>query len=193
MRESTMRDATSRMERHETPPSFLFAGLDWMATTLHRPVVVSSQPRNTPWNGYFEQSQDHHGLSRVQTTPLNFHYGVVMRAFHRFYAFHQFFFSASRYKQRCTGFCCIFLFCFMSFCPFIFLNTLEHCIASTVVPNSFVPYLLLCVANTDVQDYICLFYILLINTYHVYIRKNILLQIISGRLRWIQRILASYF
>lgn len=31
-------------------------------------------------------------MSRVQTTPLNFHYGIVMRAFHRFYAFHQFFF-----------------------------------------------------------------------------------------------------
>lgn len=74
----------------------------------------------------------------------------------------------------------LYFFCFMSFGPFIFLNTLEHCTASTVVPNSFVPYLL-CIVNTDVQDYICLFYILLINTYHVYIRKNILSQIISGR------------
>lgn len=71
----------------------------------------------------------------------------------------------------------------MSFSPFIFLNTSEHGIASTVVPNSFVPYLLLCIVNTDVQDYICLFYTLLVNTYYVYIRKNILSQIISGRLR----------
>lgn len=55
----------------------------------------------------------------------------------------------------------------MSFSPFKFLNTLEHCIASTVVPNSFVSYLLLCTVNTDVQDCICLFYILLVSTYYV--------------------------
>lgn len=35
----------------------LFAGLGWMATTLHRPV--SSQPRNTPWNTYFQRGVDH--------------------------------------------------------------------------------------------------------------------------------------
>lgn len=61
-----------------------------------------------------------------------------------------------------------FCFCFMSFSPSKFLNTLEHCIASTVVPNSFVSYLLLCTVNTDVQDCICLFYILLVSTYYVW-------------------------